>query len=374
MTRDIQPLTLKDLPELSRFLVTGFHAPPLADFAAPEVLRWKYLEPPRPPTDKQDTDASGAYKDLEVGRGTGINRAVSFVARDPDGRIIGHLGMCRTAFEGKAITASGGRVSTIHIIDWLGSPDHRAVGMSLMRRAHQGTETQFGLGVSQAALVVGERVGYQLRSLVPVYSRVLRAGYWLRAGGLNLVERGLRLGRDVMSDRARRPARPRMTIIPRRVSTFGSEIDPIVEKAKAHVILTRRDSTRLNEFLRFPRQAMSGWHLLDQTGHLRGFALLNLIPHDQERTRTGKIIDCLLDDIDPNQWQAAMLALTHELKQQGADLAQAYAATPWTAKALHRCGYVSRYAVKFHIRDRLALIPRGVPFHLTPLEGDYAYT
>ena len=48
MTRDIRPLTPDDLPELSRLLTAGFHAPPDADFAAPEVLRWKYLEPAGP--------------------------------------------------------------------------------------------------------------------------------------------------------------------------------------------------------------------------------------------------------------------------------------------------------------------------------------
>ena len=99
---------------------------------------------------------------------------------------------------------------TIHIIDWLGSPEHRAVGMSLMRRAHQGVATQFGLGVSQAALVVGERAGYELRSLVPVYTRVLRAGYWLRAGGLGPWQRGLRLARDAASRLIRPPAAPRV--------------------------------------------------------------------------------------------------------------------------------------------------------------------
>ena len=69
-----------------------------------------------------------------------------------------------------------------------------------------------------------------------------------------------------------------------------------------------------------------------------------------------------------------MLALTRELARQGADLAQAYASTPWTAEALRRSGYASRFAVKFHIRDRLGLIPHDAMFHLTPLEGDYAYT
>jgi hypothetical protein len=102
--------------------------------------------------------------------------------------------------------------------------------------------------------------------------------------------------------------------------------------------------------------------------------VLNVIPQDQGRTRTGKIVDCLLDDIDIVPWQAAILALTRELAHQGADLAQAYASTPWTVKALSQSGYTSRFAVKFHIRDRQELIPRDVMFHLTPLEGDYAYT
>ena len=66
MTRDIQPLMLIDLPELSRFLATGFQASPLADFAAPEVLRWKYLEPSRPTTGQDDPDAAGNHEGLEV--------------------------------------------------------------------------------------------------------------------------------------------------------------------------------------------------------------------------------------------------------------------------------------------------------------------
>ena len=357
MSRDIRPLTPDDLPELCRFLTAGFHAPADAEFAAPEILRWKYLEPAASGSDETDPDTARSY-----------------VARDEAGRIVGHLGLCRTEFEGHALAASGGRVPTIHIIDWLGSPEHRAIGMSLMREPHQGVGTQFGLGVSQAALVVGERAGYELRSLVPVYTRVLRAGYWLRSGGLSPLQRGLRLARDVASRLIRPPAVPRVIITLRKVPAFGPEIIPIVDQAKAHVIFTRRDPDRLNAFLRFPRQAMSGWHLLDDTGRLRGFAVLNLIPKDQGRTRTGKFVNLLLDDLDVAAWQASVIALTSELARQGADLAQAYASTPWAVEALGRSGYTSRFAVKFHIRDRQGIIPRDAIFHLTPLEGDYAYT
>jgi hypothetical protein len=265
-------------------------------------------------------------------------------------------------------------VSTIHIIDWLGSPAHRAVGTSLMRKAHEGVATQFGLGVSDAALVVGERIGYELRSLVPVYGRVLRVGYWLRSRESSVASRGPRLVRDVARRWVQRPVSPRATIVLERLLEFGPEIDPIIEQAKTCAILTNRSAERLNALLRFPRQAMTGWHLRDDTGRLRGLAVLNIVPKDHGRTRTGKIVDCLLDGTDVAPWQAAMLALTHELARQGADLAQAYASTPWTVEALNQSGYQSRFAVKFHIRDRQGLLPRDATFHLTPLEGDYAYT
>jgi hypothetical protein len=370
MTREIHPLTLDDLPELSQFLTAGFHAPPDADFAAPEVLRWKYLEPLGPKVLEDGVEGVGGQDVVRTANGPR-----SYIARGGEsGQIIGHLGICRTAFEGRGVAGPEGRASTMHIIDWLGSPDHRSVGISLMRKAHEGVETQFGLGVSQAALVVGERAGYELRSLVPVYLRVLRAGYWFRTGGLGPMERVLRLARDIASRWTRGAAAPRATIVLQRVSAFDAEIIPIVAKAKTHAVFTSRDPARLNEMLRFPRQAMSGWHLLDHSGRLRGLAVLNLVPKDQRRTRTGKIVDCLLDDNDPALWHAATLALTRELARQGADLAQAYASTPWTVAALSQNGYTSRFAVKFHIRDQQELIPRDAMFHLTPLEGDYAYT
>ena len=109
MTREICPLVLDDLSAVGRFLIAGFHAAPDADFAAPEVLRWKYLEP----------------------RGEDDEAPRSYLARGEAGRVIGHVGICRTSFEGDAIPS--GRIATLHLIDWLGSAEHRSVGGSLMR-------------------------------------------------------------------------------------------------------------------------------------------------------------------------------------------------------------------------------------------------
>jgi hypothetical protein len=362
----ISPLSPVDLPELSRFLTTGFGTLPDADFATPEVLYWKYLEPEVP--DSVDEHHSS------MTTGSTSHLPPSLLARDKDGQIVGHLGVCRTAFEGQALANNNGRLSTIHIIDWLGSPWHRSVGVSLMRKAHQETATQFGLGVSQSALVVGERAGYELRSLVPVYTRVVRPSYRLRAGNrgplrgwVNLVLKG---ARDWIHPTA--PARRVLTL--KRVTSFGSEINPIVENAKFHAVLTERGVSRLNYILKFPRQAITGWHIYDEAHCLRGIALLNVIHKKEDNTDIGKIVDCLLENVDVPLWHAAFLALLNELAHQGADVVQAYGSTPWANKALQEAGFQSRFSTKFHIRDRRGLIPHSVVFHLTPLEGDYAYT
>jgi hypothetical protein len=378
MARDIRPLSPEDLPELSQFLAKGFHARPDADFAAPAVLRWKYLKPlgfGSGITSESSTRSTGQGLQDQLIDAHGCSPApLSYIALGESSKIVGHLGLCRTYFQGKGISAPSGRIGTMHIIDWLGSPERRAIGISLMRLSHQEAETQFGLGVSPSALAVGERAGYQLRGLVPVYNRVLRAGYWLRKGGLGQIERCLRLARDTAGRLVKRPGRPRAFLTLERVLAFGSEILEITAKAETHVIFTERDPVRLNAFLRFPSQGFSGWHLRDETGRIRGFALLNLVPHDEGRTRTGKIVDCLLDVVDVTCWQAAILALVRELAYEGADIAQCYGSTPWISEALSASGFVSRFDVKFHIRDPQELIPRDAMFHLTTLEGDYAYT
>ena len=112
----------------------------------------------------------------------------------------------------------------------------------------------------------------------------------------------------------------------------------------------------------------------DDAGGLRGFAILNLVPKDKGQTCTGKIVDCLLDDVKVPLWQAAILALTRELVHQGADIAQVCASTPWMSEALRQCGFISRFGATFLLRDPGGLIPQGATFHLTTLEGDYAYT
>jgi hypothetical protein len=349
MTCEIHLLQPGDLEELSRFLTSGFHTPADAGFAAPDVLAWKYLEPRGEPDDE---------------------RPRSYVARDEAGTIVGHVGICRTRFLGPGLPEEG--VPTLHMIDWLGSPGHPSVGASLMRRAHEGTPTQFGLGGSGAGRAVIKRGGYQPREPVPVYQRVLRPGQWLRVPGLSAWERAARLVRDTALLLRPRGGGPELRLQPTR--SFGPEIEPIIRSAGEFAILTDRTPGRLNHLLRCPRQAISGWHLIGPDGRIAGFAVLNVLAQYQGRVRLGKVVDCLIGFGDEELWHGAFAALTKELARQGADVAQAFAGTGWTAEGLRRAGYRSRFALELSVRDRQGLIPPGDALLLTPLEADYAYT
>jgi hypothetical protein len=350
MPPTIRPLTEADLKELGAFLAEGFHVPGDTPFAQPDVLRWKYLDP-------CGTDASTAPR--------------SYLARDPQtGRIVGHLGLCRGRFSGIGLPPEG--VSTLHMIDWLASKAGTGVGATLMHRVHQGTETQFGFGGSAAGRGVGDRGGYALLARVPVFHNVLRPLYRLRTPGQNPVQRALWAVKDTARKLVRRAHSPRVRVEWRHVEAFGQEVEPILAAYRARAIMTARDPDRLNHILHYPKGGITGWHLLF-AGRVCGFAVLAIVPKPGH-VRVGKVVDCVLDVDDDALWHAALMALTRELKGQGADLAIAYASTEWTARALRAAGYAPMYDLEFRLRDRAGKIPRDAPFHLTPLEADYAYT
>lgn len=343
MDYSIRPLRADDLGALSRFLTSGLGAEPGADFASPEVLRWKFLDP------------------------SADSQPRSWVAVDDSGTIIGHVGICLTAFE----IPGAGRVPALHMIDWLGSPSHRGVGASLMRRAHRAAPVQFGLGGSAAGRSVIKGGGYRPMPPAMVHRRLLRPFRWFRRSGKPSPGQWARLARELVRGRPKRPA---AALELQRVESFDDEVVKTGERARETAVLTTRSAERLNGFLRFPRQSPSGFLLRDPRGNARGFALLNLIPKPGGGPVVGKVVDCLIDEPSPSLWHAAFVLLVDELSRQGADLAEAYSSVPWAAEALRLAGLPSRHPLEFSLRDRGNLIPRDLPFHLTPIEADYAYT
>lgn len=350
MAHDVRPTILDDLPELSQFLIAGFHTPADAPFAATDVLRWKYFDP-------RGRDAGDLLR--------------SFVARDRDtGAIVGHVGLSPVRFHGRGLSEPG--VSSLHMMDWLSTAG--AAGVSLMRRTHQIAETQYGLGGSRAARAVGTRGIYRFVAHTPVFQRGLRPLSRLRDPSRGLIGRGLRVAKDVVALLRDRPRRPLVPVTVRQVSSFGAEVDEVLAHAAPYVLFTTREPAFLNHLLRYPRGGVTGW-LIERDHRVRGMALLSLAEREGGTMREGRITECFIDDPrDADLWLAALVALTAQLRSQGADRALVVASTNPMAFAARAAGYVAADPLDFHIRDRANRLPLDQPVHLTFVEADYAYT
>jgi hypothetical protein len=346
MAREIRPLLPEEIPEASRFLVSQFETGSEAEFAAPDVLRWKYLDP------RGDRDAARSLLAFE------------------NGVLVGHGGMCHGWFH--CTSDPSLKVSVMHGIDWVSSPSHPSTGAFLMMRGHHYSETQYALNYNESARRVIERAGYELLGKVPVYLKVLRPAYRLRdSSGFRPRALALaRTARDLARNALHPGRRPRLAVTLRPVERFGDEVDEVLARCDLNVVYTSRQPAWLNHALRYPRSKLTGW-LVEHGGDLRGFALLNVVRRGE--TRIGKIVECFLDSGPPALWHAAIWELTAALRAQGADIAECFASTPWMTEGLRSSGFYAAHELNFLVRDRKKRLPRGAVFHLTPFEADYAY-
>lgn len=344
----IEPHRSSDVPELSRFLTEGFGAPSDARFARPEILRWKYLDKP-----------------------ASVDSPRGYVAR-AGGKIVGHVGFRTGSFVVPKPGDDQGfhEVSTLHIIDWLALPEHRGLGARLMMRAHRHADTQFGLGTTAAARKVGEAFDYQLIHEIPLYRRPFNPMYRLRERDAPFWKRSARAARDAARLIAR-PAPREIDLESRRVERFGEEIVEFWNRRSRRVIRMSRSADMLNYLLRFPEGSITG-RLFVAHGEPAGCGIVGVVPRGH--VLAGKIVECrdLGDSID--ETRRAIVALTATLKAKGADFAECWASDPDLAIALEQAGYYRAGFASFHLRDRKKLIPRDIPFYMTPLEADYAYT
>jgi hypothetical protein len=133
----ITPLQRNDIPELSRFLMSGFGVPADSTFFSHEVLAWKYFDGPG---------------------GESEDSSCSLIARS-SGTIVGHIGICYRQFI--VLGDESISVPTMHAIDWLGSTEHPGSGGLLMMEAFATCKTQFAVGGSAQAQSLFPRLGFE---------------------------------------------------------------------------------------------------------------------------------------------------------------------------------------------------------------------
>ena len=350
MGYDIGPLREDEVEALSRFLIKGFGVAPEALFAAPDVLRWKFVTP------------RGAADEV-------LPRAL--VARDAAGGIVGHVGWVGTRFCSGTPAASV--VAGIHMIDWLGSPEHKGVGGALLRRVNALAPVQYGFGGTSAGRAVVKGAGFVPRPPVPVFQCVLRPGYAFRADvGVPYWKRAGRALRDSGLIFARRveggPGTASFGL--KRVERFDGELETLQMADLAGQVASRKGCADWNALLAFPRGGISGW-VIERRGATVGFALLSVVSNP--RTRVGKVVDLVMSKGDECDRGVAYALLRGELERQGADLALVCGATEVERAGLRAAGFRRAFELELSVRDRAGLLPPEVPIHVSFLDADYAF-
>jgi hypothetical protein len=341
----ITPLRRADIPELSQFLISGFGVPTTSSCFSHEVLAWKYFDGPGGPS------GDSVY---------------SLVARSA-GRIIGHIGKCPRQF----IVSGDCRapVSTMHAIDWLGSPAHPGSGIFLMSQAFATSKAQYAIGGSTQAQAVFPRLGFEQKPKLAIFRKVLAPFHRLRTAGQGLLRKWVGTAKDMASVwRGRTPPLPQTAEL-RSAPTFTEEIDCLQGQSSLRIVTCQRDHLLLNYFLRYPLAGFSGW-TIHTSGRMIGFAVLKMTPHGQ--IQLGRIVDCWLDTEDPSSWQAAVAALTDRLRALSADSVTCYATTPSLHAALLWNGFAKSGEKNVYLRDKQQSLPRDLPFGLSMLDGDQA--
>jgi hypothetical protein len=337
------------IPELSRFLLDGLHGTPGWDaFADEAVLRWKYAHP--------DLLASGPR---------------SFMLLE-QGHLAAHIGFVATEFVRLPGRAAG--VPAMHSMDWLASQTQGGPGALLMLEAFARSQVQYALGCSESARRALLAAGFKERFQVPLFQKVLsrlKRTVWNEIhGSPPFLRRCMLLAADLPRTFLRFAPNLQGYRL-RRVEKFGEEVRSVLSRYPGDLLLTSRDPEVLNHLLAYPRNTISGWLLEDQE-RVRGFGLLSTV--DRPGLRIGRIVECFVDSTDPASLAIALHLHERELARLGCDMVSCHGSTESMATALRTNGFFRRGRTPFYLRDPRKRLPEGVPFHLTHLEADAAYT
>ena len=341
----ITPLRRADIPELSQFLISGFGVPHTAACFSHDVLSWKYFDGPDGPVE---------------------DSACSLVTRSA-GRIIGHIGICPRQF----VVSSGEStpVSTVHAIDWLGSTAHSGSGAFLMLQVFATSKTQYAVGGSAQAQAVFPRLGFEKKSNLAVFRKVLAPFHRLRLTDQGLFRKWAGAAKDMASVWRKRTPQVPQTVELRSVAAFNEEIDPLLRQTSQRTMTCQRDHLLLNYFLRYPLPGFSGW-TIHNSQRMIGYAVLKITPHNG--VQMGKIVDCWLNTEDPTCWQDAVAALIDRLRHLTADYVTCYGTSPSLEAALFRNGFAKSAEKNVYVRDKQQLLPQNLPFALSMLEADHS--
>jgi hypothetical protein len=316
-----------------------------------------------------DTTVSHRGRDhwqWKYGRGTAAAPA-AFYWRDASGRVLGFIGLMRTALQSAA-----GAHPAAWFVDWYVAPGQPGIGMALLRKAEASAGLLLTLQGSADTRQILPRLGWKESSAATTWLRPLSRRFtarWL-ARRLPAVLAHLAAPFAALALRPRPVARPAgVELI--AVDRLPPAYDSLGHRTGAPAAM-RRDGDYLNWFCAAYPDGGYRLRLLRRDGANIGH-LVTRCDEDRRQRRRGRIVDAVWPwhDTALGSWLIGDAVQT--LRAAGADYVECLSSTPALTSALARHGFRARTAVPLWFHRLPAGVPPADQWHLTLLDCDRAY-
>jgi hypothetical protein len=327
---------VKDIAEVSRFLVRRFGLEATSALADPRFLEWKYL------TSRSEWSGSRGY------------------VLEREGNISAHAGICPYLLQ----LPNGECSRSLTILDWAADPSVPRAGVTLFSELMKLTGSVFIIGGTSATRHILPRLGFHQVGEVLTLARWIRPIREFRTRPVS--------GRSVLrlvhglsrSMGGRSPVGPWEV---RQVAQFDDLLRPVLDHAPVAATRCRRRVEDLNYLLQCPTGQMKGYVLLENSNP-RGYFIIG------RNAWESRLLDIFLNSNDLQDWRYAYAAATREAASDPETCRiRAVATTPLHREALLRSGYWQQYTEPVMIHDPKNLLAQALPVNFQLFDGDAGY-
>lgn len=331
----VQPLSERQLPQVSRFLTNTFGPGMLPAFVDPAFLDWKFFK---------------HYPGWDAHRSYIIQQG---------GEIVAHACLWPTVFH-----CSSAQFQSSHILDWAASASAPGCGVTIYQHLLGLTEAAFVVGGSDQAKRLLPRLGFRAQGVQRFYAKVLRPWTQFRSRPISSpLREAARLARNTLWSLGAPCVPEGWEARPTREA--GETVDRLTSSWKPRSYCAgKRSAAWLNYILRCPIGKIQLYNLC-RRGEIAGYFILNTLKGH------CRIIDLFLEQESPESWRLAYsLALQCANSIPTICEVVATASLSWTGEVLESLGFRLRQEKPIFIYDpgrRLEGLP---PLQVQMMDSD----
>jgi hypothetical protein len=262
----------------------------------------------------------------------------------------------------------GGRVRTVHLIDWAAQPGAIGAGTTLLKRVGQLTDALLAIGGSAQTLSILPRVGFLPFGAAGGYVRTLRPVKRLTSAREPSWRLGFQFARSVLWTAAARSGYRGEWQVRRIAAEDVERADLALPAPGPRSAVLERSAAALRYLLACPSTPMALYEVRRADAAVRGYFVLASAPGQ------ARLADCWVDSLEPADWRALVqLAVATAREQPQAVEIIARSSDPSLQATLAACGFHRRRSEPVQLLTAPEHAVHAERIHVQLLDNDAAW-